>query len=112
MTQPLAGMSLVQERHAAVVAETLEKLARLEAQHPEMAQAPVHRVNLAMLLISRLSWYGYEIVPPVTNAVKMALWQEFREAMEQFNEWYRHHSDIQHHAISNRAMAVREGRLK
>ena len=109
-TSPL---SLVHQQHATAVAECTEKLARLEARYPDMSPAPVHRVNLAMLLISRLSWYGYEIVPPVTNAVKMALWQELSEAMEQFSEWYRHHGgDIQASARANMAQAVKEGRLR
>ena len=112
MTQPLEGMALVRALYAAEVGMATEKLGRLEALHREMAYAAVRRVNLAQLLISRLSWYGYELKPPPANAVKMALEQEFREAMEQYSEWYRGHGNIQQSAISNRAMAVKEGRLK
>ena len=112
MTQPLAGMSLVQERHAAVVAETLEKLARREALYPEMSAAPVHRVNLAMMLISATCWYGHELTPRPTNGEKQALEQEFADAVKALNEWNLKGNNIEHHAISNRALAVKEGRLK
>ena len=112
MTQSLEGMSLVKAMYPAEVAQEQAKLARLEAQHPEMAYAAVRRVNLAMALTSRLSWYSYELKPQPTNAVKEALKRELEDAMEELRLWHLKSFSIAAHAHANLSQAIREGRLK